>query len=416
MTPAAILLGLLCVLASAEGEERSVGTARLIIEEDCPDIGEADVRAFVRLEEALLEAKGFEILEPRRALQLSIQGLWAFLTVRSVDLASCHEKLVTHAMKISDYALRGGDHVRARLALQIANLFKLVGVRNWYRRIIHEADNLGIEMAGRRAPHLSLYTDVSYRLNQLHALLGVPKPKLLTSTQKESIQIVSLCIYPPGSVITDLALTNHLLYAKKHNYSYSMVTEVPPAFEYNPQFFKLQIVVDWIRSDSQHEWLMSVDCDAFFTNPAVKIADIVNTYAEEHSFLLIAEDNGGINSGVMLIRRSTAAEEFFVSAGRHAHMHMTWDQSMIFWELILRSSFFEHTQVEYPPKGVKLVHQSHLNAFHEGSARSWNTYAWTAGDFVKHFAGCPWEEQYCLGLMSDTVNAVGLKYVLNSEL
>ena len=63
--------------------------------------------------------------------------------------------------------------------------------------------------------------------------------------------------------------------------------------------------------------------------------------------------------------------------------------------------------------------QAHLNAFVPPASRDWSAHEWREGDFVRHFAGCPWQdlgvlfsmafvtahlaqEPHCLGLMQET--------------
>jgi hypothetical protein len=63
--------------------------------------------------------------------------------------------------------------------------------------------------------------------------------------------------------------------------------------------------------------------------------------------------------------------------------------------------------VEYPPPGVALLPQRFLNAYHVDTARGWGAYGWRPGDFIKHFAGCPWQEPFCLELMAELVEGPG---------
>mmetsp|Transcript_86795 Transcript_86795/g.250751 ORF Transcript_86795/g.250751 Transcript_86795/m.250751 type:complete len:84 (+) Transcript_86795:2-253(+) len=75
---------------------------------------------------------------------------------------------------------------------------------------------------------------------------------------------------------------------------------------------------------------------------------------------------------------------------------------MFFWE-VLRSGIMDlKKDWELPPE-VAFVHQAHLNAFVPPASRDWSAYEWQRGDFIRHFAGCPWQEPHCLGLMRETV-------------
>ena len=59
---------------------------------------------------------------------------------------------------------------------------------------------------------------------------------------------------------------------------------------------------------------------------------------------------------------------------------------------------------------TKLVHQAHLNAFVPPASTDWHAYEWQEGDFAKHFAGCPWQEQPCLSMIEQTVGNSTLQY------
>lgn len=37
--------------------------------------------------------------------------------------------------------------------------------------------------------------------------------------------------------------------------------------------------------------------------------------------------------------------------------------------------------------------QAHFNAFVPPASVDWMAYEWRPGDFVRHFAGCPWQER-----------------------
>ena len=64
------------------------------------------------------------------------------------------------------------------------------------------------------------------------------------------------------------------------------------------------------------EWIFFIDCDAFFTDFETSIGRLLATYSDDHADraaaaavqFLVAEDPGGINTGVFLIRVSTATE------------------------------------------------------------------------------------------------------------
>ena len=36
--------------------------------------------------------------------------------------------------------------------------------------------------------------------------------------------------------------------------------------------------------------------------------------------------------------------------------------------------------------------EAHLNAYVPPASRDWSAHEWREGDFVRHFAGCPWQD------------------------
>ena len=339
-------------------------------------------------------------------LEIGLAALASFLADRRLDHSVCPEWIVAHGMRVSDYAVLAHDLVRARLLTNLANLFKLVDVRNWYRLILRDFDELGISLDGRRAPHARLHSEVGLRQQNLFHRFARQR-RFLSPEQtpsRQAIRVQSLCVYPEGSELVELALANHQEYTAVHGYEYVMTRSVPAPYAENPQFFKSKLIADWANDATQStEWMLFIDCDAVFTNKAVRVEQILTAYGTPATNLLVAEDNSGINTGVLLVKRSPWTAEFFQAAMRHVHMAMAWDQSMVFFEILLRSGMLQ-TNLLYPPMGVAFVHQGDLNAYHEGTARSWNTYGWKKGDFVKHFAGCPQEEQYCISLIRTEVD------------
>ncbi|TEB18267.1 Serine/threonine-specific protein phosphatase [Perkinsus sp. BL_2016] len=364
-----------------------------VLEEECPLL--SNYESYLSFEAAVQESTILETATEGIGFALNI-GLPALSNLLlGVTGFACPEYLAARVMRFSDYALTAGDIDRARVLAQLANLFKLVSVRNWYRKILNELDHDDVPLETQKPPHVRLYTEIHYRIHSLHNRLHVKRKPLPTVHQQSMmIEIMSICAYPESSEATLVALAthNHIAFSKLHSYPYEMVTEVPEPYKENPQFYKPQLILDWLSKTSSSEFLFLIDCDAFFTNPSMRIETVIDAYGAAN--LLVAEDSSGINSGVLLVRRSRWSKEFFINVTSHnSHMHMAWDQSMILFEIMKLSNTFNLDQLaQYPPREVAFVFQGHLNAFHEGTAKSWNTYAWQEGDFVLHFAGCPIEE------------------------
>merc|ERR1712137_446177 len=136
----------------------------------------------------------------------------------------------------------------------------------------------------------------------------------------------------------------------------------------------------------------------------------LHTYAlpqkhdEDGAHFLVAEDPGGINTGVFAIRNSLWSMGFLERVASSAFT-VAWDQSMFFWDMVRGALEMDLGQFaadfRYPSQ-VRLVHQAHFNAFVPPASRDWMAHEWRPGDFVRHFAGCPWQEQPCVQMMQET--------------
>lgn len=370
--------------------------SRHIVAEECPNLSATDFEIFLKFETNVQSSqKNFWVSGEFDSEVFA--GLEEFLAVRSVDHSVCPEWIARHILRLAD--MSAGTE-RERLLVLLANLFRLVSVRNWYRKILFDFDNFGVSLEGRRAPHTRLFLEIGNRAEILFWKYAQPRLPIRGDGFVGNVLIHSICVYPVGTELVNLAMRNHLKYAQFHNYEYSTTREAPEEYLENPQFYKTKYIADWAREKGVANTLLLIDCDAFFTNLHTSVESIMAAYgaATDGQFLYVAEDNGGINTGVLIAGKSEWTAKFFEAANRNYHMAMAWDQSMVYFEILKRAGIFE-TTVDYPPKKVFLVHQGDLNAYHEGTAKSWNTYAWTSGDFVIHFAGCPQEEAFCLNLM-----------------
>jgi hypothetical protein len=155
---------------------------------------------------------------------------------------------------------------------------------------------------------------------------------------------------------------------------------------------------------------MYIDCDAFFTDFTTSVIDIIDTYvaSKPTTEFLVAEDSGGINSGVFIVKNTAWAKEYLRKVSV-SPFTTAWDQSQFFWEAIKENLFTlvpdRLRDFALPPQ-IQFMHQRHLNGFVPPASRDWQAYEWQPGDFVRHFAGCPWQEWPCLDMMKETMEWV----------
>mmetsp|Transcript_47278 Transcript_47278/g.107192 ORF Transcript_47278/g.107192 Transcript_47278/m.107192 type:complete len:277 (-) Transcript_47278:83-913(-) len=228
------------------------------------------------------------------------------------------------------------------------------------------------------------------------------------------IEIHSICVYkddPTSNTgftcpLPQMAPANHRAYASLHGYDYRLHTSL--VFPDREAHYSKYMVVAEAVARSEADWVFYVDCDAFFTSK-LRLEDLFAAAVAGRSDVqfMVTEDSGGINTGVFAARgRSQWMLDFIHRVAQNPYT-VAWDQSQIFWELVngditgvLKAGAgrdFQHIpQVAY-------IHQSQFNAFVKPASTDWLAYEWQVGDFIRHFAGCPWQEKPCLDMMHETV-------------
>lgn len=249
------------------------------------------------------------------------------------------------------------------------------------------------------------------------------------------VEVHSICSYKPdptsktglNSPLLQMSVPNHQAYAARHGLRYVLHTESALP-DREAHYSKMFVVykrfagekATWAQAATAHEgrppdWIFFMDCDAFFTDFSTSLHDLLQTYASptqadvEGAHFLVAEDPGGINTGVFAIRNSPWSMSFLERVVSSTFT-VAWDQSMFFWEIIRGALDIDPSRYEdfrYPLQ-VRLIHQAHFNAFVPPASRDWMAHEWQPGDFVRHFAGCPWQEPTCLQMMQETVVAAPL--------
>ncbi|CAE7539754.1 MNN10 [Symbiodinium sp. CCMP2456] len=257
-------------------------------------------------------------------------------------------------------------------------------------------------------------------VTQLHAGLKTPQRAIVrfpAHVRKPRFEVHSICNYRPDPTsqtgancpLPELSVPNHRAYSERHEYKYVLHEELPLP-DREAHYSKMLVIHQAFLAPDPPDWVFFIDCDAFFTDARTSLQDILETYGAGGAagpHFLVAEDPGGINTGTLLFRRSEWSLSFLEQVAS-SQFAVAWDQSMFFWEILKAGLLAEQLepsllQADYmwPPE-VALVHQAHLNAYVPPASTDWSAHEWREGDFVRHFAGCPWQEPHCLGLMRET--------------
>jgi len=233
-----------------------------------------------------------------------------------------------------------------------------------------------------------------------------------------AVEIHSLCDASGENLqntTTILTERNHRAYAERWGYAYRMHRKSPLEGE-EPQYGKLQIALQALESDSAPDWLLWLDCDALVTNRSISFEMLLETYEVSDADWVVAEEPNGINSGVFVLRGKSSSALRFLRGASISPWRFVWDQSMLLHRMAVESDLFAEggCTSELGSGGalddfawaghLRTVHQRAINLYTEGTARSWGASAWTPGDFVVHFAGCPLAESSCWRRFEDSVD------------
>lgn len=121
------------------------------------------------------------------------------------------------------------------------------------------------------------------------------------------IEVHSICTYRPDPTsntgvdcpLPDLSVPNHRAYTEAHGYHYVLHTSLPLP-DREAHYSKMLVIHEALRSPRAPDWVFFIDCDAFFTNMKVSIADVLATYGAvgpQGPHFLVAEDAGAAASG-----------------------------------------------------------------------------------------------------------------------
>ncbi|KAF4738421.1 hypothetical protein FOZ62_021278 [Perkinsus olseni] len=286
--------------------------------------------------------------------------------------------------------------------------------------------------------------------------------------------IVSICGYAANETVRVLSEENHALYAQLHGYAlyqfggpediYTSVNANMSIEGRKPFFWKVNAVrnVMDLEGSERPDWIMWMDCDAFYMDPERSIDSVIRMYAYNTSHpaekgveelrihqgdseiaqalkwalyphlqdggenleggpaveLLIAVDSTGVNNGVWMIRNSEWSKNFLSrwwnsgileGAGKD---HNCSDQSTMQYELLYDGSTRqlldyegarEWDRLDGPmwPREVRVVRQEHMQSFHEATAQSVLSREYQDGDFVRHHPGCHYYKLPCQWLYAE---------------
>ncbi|KAF4661144.1 ATP-dependent RNA helicase A [Perkinsus chesapeaki] len=219
------------------------------------------------------------------------------------------------------------------------------------------------------------------------------------SPSPSSVVIVSFGHYPHNNTqLPQLSKSNKEAYAKLRGYSidHHLVPLIPNAHAWRN---KLEAIRRRLQEDSGFEWVMWVDCDAFFMDPDERVEAFVGRWATDEDHLLISEDANMLNSAVFLLRNSQWSRTLLRRvlnlldapspfSYRDNQYH---EQSPLQYLLLVPGILnLSDSSTGYAP-GVRLVPQKSLNAYPKETALKSPIMvhdAYEHGDWIVSFNGC----------------------------
>lgn len=418
------------VALPAQGQDGPYSVvAQQLVEEECAGATDPTVRASWNW----VQARAFESRAlffsgeaggRLRALATQLQTLAALLGQLGVAY-QCPTACARHFLQAAEWATGLGQPHRARVLMQLGNQFKLQAMARWWSGLGQTGlESQVLAVAPPPPPpqrwEVRLQAEYTIAVSQLHEKLQARPLPIRKSTEKLRIEVHSICTYKPDptsntgmdSPLPSLSVPNHQEYAKRHGYKYVLHTELPLP-DREAHYSKMLVVHEALRAPGAPDWVLFIDCDAFFTNADLSIEDLLETYAPTPRatavggetpgpHFLVAEDPGGVNTGIFLVRSHVWSIGFLERVSQSAFT-ISWDQGMFFLEIVREAVFLVDSAADFQmPPEVLLMPQAHLNAFVPPASRDWMAYEWQPGDFVRHFAGCPWQEGPCLSMMRET--------------
>lgn len=263
------------------------------------------------------------------------------------------------------------------------------------------------------------------------------------------VAVVTVCAYAEDAPVRQLCAENRELYAAVHGYDMHFFTDAADIMPdqqagmdvkdgvHKAFFWKVSAVKN-VLSIGAYDWVLWMDCDAFFMDPQRTIDSVIAMHAgnstpatrlpprpaaaaaggEEEALealrgrigvgpgqaatevsLIIAVDSTGINNGVWMLKNTPWAHDFLhrwwhsdILTGPGSNHNCSDQSTMLHTLLHERAMDVDEAwdSVEGPvwPPEVRVAAQEHLQSFHQATAETAMSRAWQEGDFIKHHPGC----------------------------
>ena len=162
----------------------------------------------------------------------------------------------------------------------------------------------------------------------------------------------------------DLTNENKRKYCQLHGYDFKFVNlDISDKESFHS---RKQLLIDVINSKN-YDWVMWMDCDAWFNNFNISIQDIINNYADKNTSLILSRDQGMldgvihwhdcyINSGILLFKCDDVSKQIIDRWDNPSEHSRIWmqkktglnDQPYLSILMLWDKYVMDHTKIVFP--------------------------------------------------------------------
>ncbi|CAE8643482.1 unnamed protein product [Polarella glacialis] len=388
----------------------------------------------------LYQARAELFIGGAKASTLAVHQLLEKATSRFSDAFSCKPALISTYFSLARSLMLQGRLRRALAFIQMGFIF--VRDKGFSECSSWPAQGWDVMLAGR---------SLTARVRALddESVLQVPK---MHRVEGMRVAVVTICSYAVDEPVKLICDQNRKLYSMLHGYDVHFFTDpsqitpnsgsqmdvldgVHKAF-----FWKVNAVKNVLET-KKYDWVLWMDCDAFFMDPERTIDSVIAMYsnttapsrlgpatqAEAPEFaavrqrmmpnpavdvsLIFAVDSTGINNGVWLLKDTPWSHRFLERWWRSDILegpgkeHNCSDQSTMLHTLLHENAMqldeaWDSVEAPVWPPEVRVAAQEYLQSFHDATAATVLSRAWQDGDFIKHHPGCHYYKEPCQDLYS----------------
>ena len=220
-------------------------------------------------------------------------------------------------------------------------------------------------------------SELSYALTFVERSLS---PIIHKNGTSKEIAVCSMAIGENYRRTVQKCLDSHEAYWRQRGYDYVRLDEGPASMRRHPAWYKIPLALRAMSLGYRH--VAFIDADAMVTDfgrPLEKYGAMLG----ESQLLYIAEDDGGINTGVFVLRNTPDAIRLLDLIWLNdLGPYRLWEQAALRSLMVRYQQVRKRISIADPATGLNAFPRERENYLFSSQARSW-----TEGDFVCHFSG-----------------------------